>query len=189
MFQPDLFTAPSPNSARSPVAAAAEAPVSVASIIDRLTAICERPRYCFMVLNLIGQVADDRGVAGPWVRVGERRVLIRDWLSDAQLPLARRDPRRLAIEAEIRADVARENRASMDKAALERMIHDRLRARMRRSGQTNISRAVSELLRAGLVRRHYAGYRIDHENRGAGRTAIYTITRDTLAALRAAPRV
>jgi hypothetical protein len=43
------------------------------------------------------------------------------------------------------------------------------------SGRTNVSRAVSDLVRAGLICRHYQGYRVDHSNRGAQREAVYTI--------------
>ena len=55
--------------------------------------------------------------------------------------------------------------------------------RVRRSGRCNVSRAVSELVRAGLVRRHYEGWRVDHHNRGARREAVYTLLPDTMRAL------
>ena len=70
-----------------------------------------------------------------------------------------------------------------DDAAAERVIDDAVRDRVRRSGRTHVSRAVSELVRAGLVRRHYQGYRVDHYNRGAQRTAVYTLPPETRAAL------
>src|SRR3546814_3550276 len=54
---------------------------------------------------------------------------------------------------------------------------------MRETGMTAISRAVSELLRAGLIERHYQGFLVDHENRGAQRHAVYTITPAVRAAL------
>jgi len=32
------------------------------------------------------------------------------------------------------------------------------------------------MVAAGLLRRHYQGYRVDHHNRGAQRQAVYTLT-------------
>jgi Arc/MetJ family transcription regulator len=37
----------------------------------------------------------------------------------------------------------------------DEMIAEEVRARLRHSSRTNVSRAVSDLVRAGLVRRHY----------------------------------
>ena len=64
-----------------------------------------------------------------------------------------------------------------------RAIDNEVRERVRRSGRCNVSRAVSDLVRAGLVRRHYQGYRVDHHNRGAQREAVYTITEAAARAL------
>jgi predicted transcriptional regulator len=61
-----------------------------------------------------------------------------------------------------------------DPELAEQIVSSEVRGRVRRSGRTNISRAVSDLVRAGFLRRHYQGYRVDHENRG-GREAVYTI--------------
>ncbi len=54
---------------------------------------------------------------------------------------------------------------------------------MRNSGRCNVSRAVSDLVRANLLRRHYQGYCVDHANRGAQREAVYTITDEAALAL------
>lgn len=56
------------------------------------------------------------------------------------------------------------------------IMADEVRERLRRSDRTNVSRAVSDLVRVGLLRRHYRGYRVDHHNRGAGREAVCTLT-------------
>src|SRR3546814_5750889 len=45
------------------------------------------------------------------------------------------------------------------------------------AGRANVSRAVSDLVRAGMLHRHYQGYRVDHYNRGARRQAVYTLSR------------
>ena len=94
MFQPDLFAVAA--TARS--TAVEERPIlDLPGVLDRLTSVCARPRYNFMVLNLIAQVSAETGCAGPYIQVGERRILVRDWLSDALTPVAKRHPRRLGI--------------------------------------------------------------------------------------------
>jgi len=55
-----------------------------------------------------------------------------------------------------------------------------VRLRVRASGRCNVSSAVSELVRAGLVHRHYQGWRIDHHNRGARREAVYTLAAEAV---------
>jgi predicted transcriptional regulator len=41
------------------------------------------------------------------------------------------------------------------------------------AGRSNISRAISELVEVGLIKRYYAGYATNHQNRGGGRHAVY----------------
>src|SRR5436305_12456356 len=89
MFQPDFFAAASNAERAAPPAAPA---LDLPGLLDRLTAVCERPRYSFMVLNLIAQASAQSGSAGPYVREGDRQVPVRDWLCDALVPVARRDP-------------------------------------------------------------------------------------------------
>lgn len=184
MMQPDLFAHGATKNARRSAEPAFSDVRDLPAIIDLLSGICARPRYTYMVLNLIAQVCDGGGEAGPYVRVGERRVPIRDWLSDAMMPIGRRDPRRIDTEAGIRDALAQDNALPADRDAADRMVDQLLRQRMRRSGRTNVSRAVSELVRAGLMRRHYQGYRVDHHNRGGHRLAVYTIKAKTLDILR-----
>ncbi|MBI0533056.1 hypothetical protein [Sphingomonas sp. TX0522] len=177
MFQPDLF-------AGGTIAKPSERPartreLDVPAILDRLTAVCERPRYNFMVLNLIAQASAATGSAGPFVRMDGQRITIRDWLCDAMAPVARRDPRRLAFAEKVRSELIACGRLPQDPDCADAVIAEAVRQRIRRSGRTNVSRAVSELVRAGFVRRHYQGYRVDHHNRGAQRHAVYTITEET----------
>ncbi|WP_409934962.1 hypothetical protein [Novosphingobium sp. 9] len=154
-------------------------------ILERLSRDCERPRYCFMVLNLIVQAAARTGSAGPWVRDGERNVPVRDWLCEALAPVAQRDPRRLAISGRVRAELEAKGEMPGDPEAAVRAIEEGVAERIRLSGRTNVSRAVSQLVRAGLVRRHYQGYRVDHANRGAQRQAVYTVSDEVRRAMRA----
>lgn len=157
--------------------------VDLPEILQRLADVSARPRYTFMVLNLILRLADANGRAGPHVREGESLVGIRDWLSDALIPVAQRDPRRLKIVRRVRAEVAHKTADSSDPDCTETIVAQAVRNRLRHSGRTNVSRAVSDLVRAGLLRRHYQGYRVDHQNRGAQREAVYTITPEVRRAL------
>ena len=181
MFQPDLFAGQPPGQPtdRSAVRRA----LDVAGILARLSAVCERPRYNFMVMNLIAQASARTGAAGPFVREGARHVPIRDWLSDAMVPVARRDPQRVAIAGKVRAEFEAKGVLPADPGEAERMVDAEVCRRVRRSGRSSVSRAVSGLVGAGLVRRHYQGYRVDHHNRGAQRQAVYTITEETRRAL------
>lgn len=183
MFQPDLFSLE--ECARPVEAGEPTRPLDLPAILERLTIVCERPRYSFMVLNLIAQASAQTGSAGPYIREGDRRIPVRDWLCDALVPVAQRDPRRLAIANKVRQDPEARCALPVDPVAANRIVDAQVRKRVRQSGRTNVSRAVSELVRAGFVRRHYQGYRVDHQNRGAQRQAVYTITEEARRALHA----
>jgi len=163
--QPDLFES----------AQEADGGLDMPALIERIAEVSTRPRYAFMVLNLIAKAADAGGSAGPYVRDADRRIPLRDWLADALVPMAQRDARRRATLEAVRKRLADEGRLPGDPAQASAAIHAELRQRVRHAGRCNVSRAVSDLVRAGLVRRHYQGYRIDHVNRGAQREAVYTI--------------
>lgn len=180
MFQPDLFAA-APRVA--PDAASPAPPMDLPAVLDRLSATCERPRYSFMVLQLIAQASDRTGWAGPWIEREGRRVPVRDWLSEALTPVARRDPRRKGLAARAQADLEKAGTLPADPDAAAQAIEAEVQHRIRLSGRTNVSRAVSELVRAGLVRRHYQGFRVDHHNRGAHRHAVYAVTEEARRAL------
>ena len=153
------------------------------SLLERLAAVSSRPRYTYMVLNLIARAAGQSNSAGPHVRENGRVTPVRDWLSDALLPMAQRDFRRRAVVEQVRSDLESKNLLPPDRDAAEQIVADEVRERLLHSGRTNVSRAVSDLVRAGLVHRHYQGYRVDHHNRGAQREAVYTIAPAVLRAL------
>jgi len=177
-LQPDLFDA---ADATGPTAGEG---LDLPDLIERIADVSPRPRYAFMVLNLIAKAANSNsGSAGPYVVDQDHRVPLRDWLCDALVPMAKRDARRLAIVAEVRASLDRMKMLPSDAAAADRLVEQEVRARVRRSGRCNVSRAVSDLVRAGLVRRHYQGFRVDHHNRGAQREAVYTLTPAAVGAL------
>ena len=180
MLQPDLF-APASEQRKPDVPKGR--PLDMVGLLDRLTAACERPRYNFMLLTLIAEASAATGAAGPYVKVDDRRVGIRDWLCDAMNPVARREPRRLLMNTRVREELAAAGTLPDDERAAGETVAEEVRKRLRQSGRSNVSRGVSELVRAGLLRRHYQGYRVDHHNRGAQREAVYTITEETRRAL------
>jgi hypothetical protein len=145
------------------------------ALLDQLAHASTRPRYAFMVLGLIAELAGPDGSAGPVVKCNEASMLLRDWLCDALTPMGCRDPKRQALAMRIREELERDGRLPEDHAAAEALIEDEIRERVRSSGKTNLSRAVSELVKAGLVSRHYQGTFVDHRNRGAQRRAVYTL--------------
>ena len=67
------------------------------SLIDVIAQVSTRPRYAFMVLNLIARAAGQGGKAGPYVLRQGQAVRLRDWLCDSLAPMAARDPKRLAL--------------------------------------------------------------------------------------------
>lgn len=143
-----------------------------------------------MVLSLIAEVADADGEAGPFVRRGRQQFTLRDWLCDSLAPMGGRDPRRAALAERVRSDLILEDRMPADPAAAAAAIEEEVRCRVRASGKTNLSRAVSELVGAGLLRRYYKGYAVDHENRGGQRHAVYVLqgrARCLLPQVRAVP--
>ena len=143
----------------------------MALLLDRLAHVSTRPRYAFMVLSLIAQVADGAGEAGPFVG----RLSLRDWLCDGLAPMGGRDPRRIALAMRVEADFAAAGALPADPREASVVVEQELRDRVRASGKTNLSRAVSELVGAGLLRRYYAGYAVDHANRGGQRHAVYVL--------------
>src|SRR3546814_18122647 len=69
----------------------------VAAVLETLATVSSRPRYAFMLLNLIAQVAGPDGSAGPWVRRNDGLVSLRDWLCDALTTMAQRGPRSITL--------------------------------------------------------------------------------------------
>ena len=153
-------------------------------LMQRIAVHSTRPRYTFMVLDLIARIAGANGRAGPLVMEGERAVPIREWLGAVIAPSAARHPRRIAVAMRVRAELGSAGDQPADARASERAIEEEISARVRASGMTSVSRAVSELVRAGLLKRHYQGYCVDHENRGAQRQAVYTVPMFVRVALR-----
>ncbi|GGB41254.1 hypothetical protein GCM10011380_33420 [Sphingomonas metalli] len=175
MFQPDLFAAPPPRP--RPVA------MGLADVVRRIAEHSARPRYTFMVLDLIARIARPNGEAGPLVRDGAALVPIREWLAAAIAPSSHRHSSRRAASEKVRRALAAAGALPADPEDAERLVEQQVQERLRDTGKTAVSRAVSELVAAGLVRRHYQGHVVDHENRGAQRHAVYSVTPAVRAAL------
>jgi hypothetical protein len=155
----------------------------VTAVMEAIASGSARPRYTFMVLDLIARIADAGGRAGPYVRQGRDFVPIREWLADAMAPTAARHHRRRAIVENIRGELEVKGLLPKQDSDADSLVADEVALRVRSSGMTSVSRAVSELVRAGLITRHYQGYKVDHENRGAQRLVVYTVTSGAMAAL------
>ncbi|TCM15412.1 hypothetical protein EDF56_11092 [Novosphingobium sp. PhB165] len=162
---------------------APERGLDMPGIMRTISVHSARPRYTFMVLDLIARVAGRGGAAGPMVRDGEQLVPIREWLSAAIAPSAARHHYRKATVEAVRRDMAERGLLPPDAAQAQQLVDMEVADRVRISGMTSVSRAVSELVKAGLVTRHYQGFRVDHHNRGAQRHAVYTVPAQVLAAL------
>jgi len=144
-------------------------------LLAKLAQVSSRPRYAFMLLNLIAETAGKDGQAGPLVVRGNATMLLRDWLTDALTPMGGRDPKRIALAGRVREELEGQGKLPSDIEEARSIVEDEVRGRVRASGKTNLSRAVTELVKAGLLKRHYEGYRVDHLNRGAQRNAVYTL--------------
>lgn len=157
-------------------------------IVASLAAHSARPRYAFLVLQLLAEAANARGRAGPFVQRGNVTSTIRDWLVLQLMPISGRDGRRSAMKQRIASSLADKmtGDAEADRALIQRELEDQARI----VGRQNVSRAISDLVKAGWVQRHYAGYATDHPNRGAGRHAVYVLSLSAMEALgRNAPQV
>ena len=178
MFEPDLFAINADQKPR-----VEEGGLDLPGVFGRLTAACERPRYAFMVLNLIAKASAGTGCAGPYVANGDTLTPVREWLCNAMAPMTQRASSRMKIAARVRAELIEAGGLPRDPAQALALIEEIVEQRVRSSGLTNVSRAVSELVRAGLLHRHYQGFHVDHQNRGAQRQAVYTLTREAHRAL------
>lgn len=154
------------------------------ALIERVMAVSQRPRYTMLVLNLLARAANSKGVAGPYIIDEGQAVPVRDWLGKAMIPMAQRHHRRQAIRSKLLDEMKRENVLPGNPADVDDLLDVQIQDRLQQSARCSVSRAVSDLVRAGLVRRHYQGYRVDHVNRGAQREAVYTLTPEVRAALR-----
>lgn len=156
-------------------------PPGLGSIFATLAASSARPRYAFLVLQLVAEAADGAGRAGPFLNLPAGPVGLRDWLCTQLMPMSERNVRRTALRARVVDGLA--DRLNGDPLHDEPIIEEAVEEHVLAVGRANVSRAISDLVKAGLLRRHYAGYATNHVNRGGGRHAVYVIEPHALAAL------
>ena len=147
----------------------------IPQLLDSLARTSSRPRYAFMILSLIAKVANSDGEAGPFIHRNGERLTLRDFLCDSLTPMGMNGYRRRALVERVASDLAKQKLLPADPHASVQMIDDEVRRQVRTSGKANLSRAVSELVEAGLLRRYYKGYAVDHKNRGGQRHAVYVL--------------
>ena len=58
----------------------------VGGIYAVLAEVSNRPRYAFLVLQLVAEAADGRGQAGPFIAQGGVPTLLREWLCSWRVP-------------------------------------------------------------------------------------------------------
>ncbi|OYZ97473.1 MAG: hypothetical protein B7X96_02880 [Novosphingobium sp. 17-62-8] len=146
---------------------------SVGSIYALLSEASRRPRYAFLVLQLVAEIADQRGHAGPFVCTDCGKILLREWLCHQLLPLSEQSQRRAALRARVSASLV--DSLTGDELSDTLLIEQSVEEQVHAVGRANISRAISDLVRAGLLSRHYAGYATNHRNPGGGRNAVYVV--------------
>lgn len=153
----------------------------VGAFYAALAAASKRPRYAFLVLQLVAEAADAGGSAGPLVGLGEAPTLLRDWLCTQLLPMSEQCVRRAGLRARVTTSLLDRLTGDLevDAAHIDHAVEEQVLA----IGRANVSRAISDLARAGLVTRHYAGYATNHENSGGGRHAVYVVPPSVIGAL------
>ena len=154
----------------------------IGDIYGILARASRRPRYAFLVLQLVAEVADGRGQAGPRVMINRQPQLLRDWLCSQLLPLSEQVARRSALRDRVAVTLADRltGDPDIDAARLDHAVEEQVHAAI----GANVSRAISDLVRAGLMTRFYAGYAANHANRGGGRHAVYVVKPFVLQLLR-----
>lgn len=160
-----------------------QAPITgVGGIYAVLSEVSSRPRYAFLVLQLVAEAADWQGQAGPFVYRDGNPILLRDWLCTQLLPLSEQQSRRAALRARVTVSLKDEltGEVAHDSWCIDQAVEEQVLA----VGRANVSRAISDLARAGLLTRHYAGYATNHRNRGGGRHAVYVVRQEVLRLLR-----
>lgn len=155
--------------------------LSIGDILDKLSETSKRPRYAFMVLNLLAEQAGPGNKAGPFVREGEAKLPLREWLGDRLSRMSGRDGRRRQLERRIRSSIPD---LPDDLIEAQAMVDAAVAKRVRSTGADNASRVMAELEKCGFLRRYYQGFRTDHTNRGGLRHLVCVLDGDAVAALR-----
>lgn len=154
----------------------------IGEIFAILAKASKRPRYAFLVLQLVAEAADAGGCAGPYVYLSHSPTTLRNWLCRQLLPLSDRSGRRPALRQRVEESLrdALTGNAKTDQKLVDHAVEEQILS----VGRANVSRAISDLVRAGLVTRYYCGYATNHHNRGGRRHAVYVVNSNVLSLLR-----
>ncbi|QAY80408.1 hypothetical protein [Sphingosinicella sp. BN140058] len=165
----------------------AKSAMNVGQILDRLAEVSSRPRAAFMILTLLAEQASPSGKAGPFVEDEEERLPLREFIGKRLARISGRDTRRRALELRVRAEL--KDRLPDDLLEAQEIVDRHVTERVRASGADNFSRVASELEKAGILTRHYEGYRTNHANKGGQRHLACVIDPEISAALRRRDRL
>jgi hypothetical protein len=161
------------------------AALDLPEILSRLTLNSRRPRYTMMVLALLSEAADAKGQAGPFVTQGSETMPVRLWLGGTLAQMSARHGRRAAMRERVAATMVETTPDSEEEASrAPETIDDIVERRAREVCGANVSRAITDLVKCGLVRREYVGHWTRHPRKGGQRHASYIVSQDALAALR-----
>lgn len=156
---------------------------SVSQILEHLHSVSTRPRYAFMVLNLLAEQAGPEGKAGPYVTDEDHEQLtLREFIGKRVSRMSGHDRRRRALEARVRADLA--DTLPTDLFEAQQIVDREVNERAKSVGADNFSRVVGELEHAGYLTRFYQGYRTNNAKRGGLRHLVCVLDPDVTAALR-----
>jgi len=138
----------------------ADAAIDLGVIFDRLSVHSRRPRFAFMVLNLLSEAADSRGRAGPLVTHNGETLPVRLWLGGTLARMGENHRRRADMRRRVATMI--EQAAEPDEGQVvtpptEEDLDKAVQERARVTSGANVSRAVSDLVKCGLVKRAYAG--------------------------------
>ncbi len=135
----------------------AESALSVTQILDRLSEASQRPRYAFMILNLLAEQAGSDGRAGPFIiDKDQERLSLREYIGKSLSRMSGRDRRRKQLEKRVREELA--GNLPDDLFEAQKIVDQAVDERARGYGADNFSRVVSELEKCGYLRRYYDGY-------------------------------
>ncbi len=151
---------------------------SVQKALTQLFSECKRPNTAEKLLFRLCNMADARGVVGPFVKTEEGEVPVRLALAKLlrQENMFRRSDarKRKTLYARVVQEMMEEGEELTEESVRQRIDwqieQDSIKSLMR-----NISTTISDLEKISLIERHYHGRITNHPNRGAGRHAVYQL--------------
>src|SRR3546814_3041469 len=151
--------------------------MSVSNILDQLATTSSRPRYAFAVLALLAEQAGPTGKTGPFITdEDEEKLPLREYIGKRLARMSGRDSRRRQLESRIREDL--KDVLPEDMFEAQRIVDEKVHARVRATGADHFSRVVGELEKCGYIARYYEGYRTPHSNQIGLRNLVCVLDPD-----------